>query len=102
MADEAGAWKEMRKYNKRDVVATEKVYLRMRPWIDAHPNLGVGSSAEKPVCPRCGSKQVQLSGTRTTQAGRYPRFQCVSCGGWSKGKTMLMPLAERRRLLVPA
>jgi hypothetical protein len=101
LLDDPLAWKEMKKYNKRDVAATWEVYKRLRPWINNHPNLAVFIDADKPVCPKCGGKKFQSNGYRVTQATRYERLQCENCGGWSRGKKMLTNLDKRRRMLVP-
>lgn len=101
LLDNKAAWREMKKYNVQDVIATEKVYLKLRPWIDNHPNVGAYDPSKDPVCPKCGSGNLQREGTRVLQQGRYPRFQCGDCGGWSRGKEMLMPLNVRRSQLVP-
>jgi hypothetical protein len=103
LQDNAAAWREMRRYNVRDVIATEKVYLKLRPWIDNHPNVGAYDPSEKPLCPKCGSDHLIRQGSRVTtlQQGRYPRYQCQNCGGWSRGKEMLLPLSKRRSMLVP-
>lgn len=87
LKDNKAAWAEMRRYNIRDVTATEKLYLKMRPWIVNHPKLGVyfkDTGVHK--CPNCGSGNTQRRGVAVTQAFKYPRFQCQSCGTWSKGK----------------
>lgn len=103
LLDNPAAWSEMEKYNKRDVRATEKVYLKLRPWIDNHPNIGVFTEAEKPLCPKCGSDKVIRQGQRFSikQQGIYNRYTCAACGGWSRGKVMQLPLGKRRSLLVP-
>jgi rRNA maturation protein Nop10 len=98
LADNPAAWAEMKKYNCRDVVATEKVYLKQLPWITGHPN--VGAYTEKPHCPKCGSRTLQARGTQVTQQGRYQRFQCNTCGGWSRGKKTKLSGAAREALLV--
>ncbi len=94
------AWNEMKKYNIQDVVATEKLYLKMRPWIEGHPNLATYSSTETgEECPKCGSASVQRRGTATTQTGSYPRFHCQACGGWCRGrKTTIAPTRNRQLL----
>jgi predicted RNA-binding Zn-ribbon protein involved in translation (DUF1610 family) len=91
----------MKKYNCQDVVSTLKLYLRLRPWIEGHPNLGVYDASDKPLCPKCGSEHLQRRGVARKQQGMYARFQCTSCGGWSRGKMMELPLKKRRNLLVP-
>lgn len=98
LADNPKAWDEMRKYNCIDVKSTEKVYKRQLPWIAGHPN--VGTYTNKPHCPKCGSHKVQSRGEQVTQAGVYQRFQCVTCGGWSRSKKNRLTTAERTALLV--
>jgi hypothetical protein len=93
-----GAWKEMQKYNKQDVKATEDLYYKLRPWMKDHPNFGV-YTGEMHVCPNCGSANVQARGTEKTQASQYTRYHCQNCGKWSRGKKMLSPLAERKARL---
>lgn len=104
LKDNPAAWAEMKKYNIQDVRTTEKVYLKLRPWIEQHPNLGVYDDNERPICPKCGSDRVIKSGGRRVsikQQGVYTRYVCQNCGGWARGKVMQLPLGKRRSLLVP-
>lgn len=102
MRDDPAAWREMRRYNRRDVIATELLYLKLRPWISNHPNLGVYETSTKPVCPKCGSAETVSNGRRVTkQQGAYQRRVCLNCGGWSREKIMLLPLNKRRSMLAP-
>lgn len=102
LQDLPAAWREMKKYNKRDVIATEKLYKVLRPWIADHPNMGVYSNAEKPLCTKCGSAHVTKQDVRSNkQQGAYARYRCQSCGGYSRAKIMMLPLEKRRSLLVP-
>jgi hypothetical protein len=97
--DNPAAWLEMKKYNKRDVVATEKVYLKQRPWIVNHPNLSTYSETG-PTCPKCDSLDIIKQGFATTQAGKYQQFQCLNCGAWPRGKQLVAPLPIRKAKLV--
>lgn len=99
LADNPKAWKEMKKYNIQDVLGTEKLYLKLRAWIAQHPNLGSYSEGTLPLCPKCGSVSVQARGFAVTQHGKYQRYSCNDCGGWSRGKIMLHSLTKRRSLL---
>lgn len=74
-------WDRMVKYNKKDVVLLERLYLRLRPWVNTHPNLGLYGNA---ICPKCGSKSVQARGTYVTSTRRYQRYCCKDCGGWGR------------------
>jgi len=100
LKDNADAWKEMRKYNQRDVVATEKLYLTLRPWIVNHPNVGAYAEDEFPICPKCGCAELQRRGHSLTQNGKYQRFQCNGCGGWSRAKQTDFSVEKRKTLLV--
>jgi hypothetical protein len=94
------AWAAMRKYNPRDVVATEKLYLRLRPYIVGHPNVAAYGEDDGVIrCPKCGSTHVQARGYAYTQVGRYPRYQCQSCHGWSRGRYDTFDKEQRAALL---
>jgi hypothetical protein len=101
LKDNPKAWEEMKTYNQIDTVACEQLYLKLRPWITNHPNLGAYSDADgKPACPKCGSADIQKRGFSTTQNGKYQRFQCQGCGGWSRSKSTVLTVEERKVLLV--
>jgi predicted RNA-binding Zn-ribbon protein involved in translation (DUF1610 family) len=91
----------MKKYNIPDVVSTEELYLRLRPWIVGHPNLAVYNEAGEVVqCPKCGSHDIRREGEWHTQVNTYPRFQCHDCGGWSRGRYTTTSTERRKLLLV--
>lgn len=100
LAGNPKAWAEMKKYNIRDVVATEKLYLTLRPWMAGHPNIGAYSDAGTTMCTNCGSTELQARGTTVTQKGRYQRYHCQACGSWSRGKKNLFELDKRREQAV--
>lgn len=97
MADNPKAFKELKLYNIQDIVSLEKLYIRLLPWIQGHPNMGVYS--EVACCPNCGSKNVQRRGYAVLQQGKYHRIHCQDCGKWSREKQMLIPLNTRRAIL---
>lgn len=76
------SWHTMVKYCKQDVALLEKVYLKLRPYIRNHPNMNVYEN--KIGCPKCGSESVQSRGYYFTSTGKFQRFRCNDCGGWSK------------------
>jgi hypothetical protein len=100
MNDNPEAWEEMIRYCATDVLATEKVYIKQRPWIRSHPNIGAYVEDHEPRCTNCGSDDLQARGFAMTQQGRYARFHCQSCGGWCRGKTQKLPHEVRKNLLV--
>lgn len=89
MAGNADSWTLMEKYNKQDVVLTEKVYDKVRPWITNHPNIGAFDS-RLDACPNCGGQYLQRRGEAVTRDTRYQRYQCRDCGAWSRGKAAVM------------
>lgn len=80
------AWAEMKKYNIRDTVALEEVYLKLRAWNKQQPNAGVYLEKNKPVCSKCGHTKLQARGFSYTSIGKYQRYQCTKCGGWSRDR----------------
>lgn len=79
-------WAQLEAYNVEDVVITEKLYLKILPWIPNHPNMGL-FNGEQDVCPNCGGKHLEKRGLSFTAAGKYQRYQCKACGSWSRSKT---------------
>ena len=84
--DEQAANK-MRAYNKGDVVLTEKVYTRLLPHITNHPSYALSVDETIPTCNRCGSYNLVKRGYTFLTTGKYQRFVCAECGGWSRSVT---------------
>lgn len=79
------AIKTMVRYNKGDIILLEDVYNRLLPYMDKHPNrnLFIGEG-QKPVCPKCGSSDLTMQGTKiSTRLGTRQQYKCSACGGWS-------------------
>jgi hypothetical protein len=74
------AWREMGRYNKRDVELLEQVYNKIAAW---HPNPPTLISGDG--CPNCHSHQVQRRGWNVARKSRTPRMQCQGCGQWFAG-----------------
>jgi len=79
------SWKKMKAYNKQDVVLLEQVYLKLRPWIENHPNLNL-ITGSMGACPKCTSTNVIKRGFGYTKVSMYQKYQCLDCGGWSSGE----------------
>lgn len=99
LKDNPKAWAEMKRYNIIDTVATEELYLKLRPWIDMHPNVKIYSEMEEMGCPKCGSNNIQKRGKSYTQTGEYHRFQCTDCGGWARSRYTTNTTEKRKSLL---
>ena len=79
------AWKKMIKYNKHDVIITEKLYLKLRPWMDNHPNLALMDGKER-ACPTCSSPKVIKNGFAYSRVGVFQKWICKNCGAWSQSR----------------
>lgn len=100
MKNNPEAWAEMRVYNMQDVTTLEEVYNKMKPWMRRHPNLAVFEEDNEIMCPKCGSKHIQWRGYTTTNVGKYKKFQCQGCGGWSRTRYSEYPIDKKHALLV--
>jgi len=69
---------EMAEYNRHDVMGLEEVYLKLRPYIKNHPNLGVLMDMD--VCPNCGCEHLdETEATYFTSANQFPVYRCQGC-----------------------
>lgn len=78
-------------YCKQDVRVSEEAYIHLRPFDTMPVNLSVdpAASPENLICPKCGS-EGSLKKRGFTECGRYQRYRCNSCTGWSRGKENLL------------
>ena len=94
------AWAEMKKYNCIDVPATEELYLKLRPYMQGHPNVAAYYDDDHTRCPRCASVNVRpLDKPALTQTGQYTRYQCGDCGGFARSRYTQNSKAKRQSLL---
>lgn len=86
MAGDKKAWANMIKYNNNDVLITEKLYLRMRPYMPSHPNYNV-IVGRLEGCSYCPSTKLQARGWGYTRTAKYRRYQCLGkdCHAWNRG-----------------
>lgn len=82
MEGDETAWRKMRRYNIRDITLLEDLYNELRPWVVNHPSVAAFSGED--VCPRCGSDKLISRGFTFLRTGRYRRFVCKVCGGWTR------------------
>lgn len=87
LAGDDKAWSTMRRYNRRDVEITDKVYEQLKPWIPSHPHVGLYElDPETNRCGRCGSEDLGWRGFAVTSLSKFRRYQCKGCGGWGRAK----------------
>ena len=70
----------MYKYCGQDTAILEDLYLKLRPWIKSHPNMGLYYDNEELRCANCGSENLNIEGrSYYTPAGRYQVYRCRDC-----------------------
>lgn len=90
MGGDEKAWRKMIHYCRNDVTLLERIYDELLPWDAYHPNITLGQQKGL-LCPACGSNRVQQRGWTLLKSWRTQRFQCQSCGRWSKGSREKLP-----------
>jgi len=84
MAGDQRAWVLMEKYNRQDVALTERLYLKLLPWLIDQPHVGVMSGDSNGWrCPHCGSDKIRQHGKKVHAFVRsYQLYRCSKCQGW--------------------
>jgi len=94
------ALQRMEIYNKHDVVLLEEVYMKIRPWIHSHPNIGLYGESATPVCSNCGSEKLSKTDKfYYTPTGKYELYTC-ECGAYMRVRTSSLSKDKRQSLLV--
>lgn len=88
MNDDPRSWATMRRYNKQDVILTDKLYTKLLPWIKTHPHQGL-YGGDVDACPRCGGTDLIKRGYYTTRVSKFQTMQCKTCEGYHKGKEVI-------------
>ena len=84
MGGDPKAWAKMKKYNKADVELLERVYDKLLPWADNHPNLSL-ISGRPDACPKCGVEGQMIMRQKNRHYGvtRSNVYQCKACMAYS-------------------
>lgn len=99
LAGDGRAWKEMERYNRQDVIATEAVFERLAPW-GIGIDLNVYSEDTIVRC-QCGVSNLQKRGFLHTGTGKFQRYQCMQCGAWRSSKVNLLSPEKKKSLRMP-
>ena len=91
---------KMQLYCDNDVLELEQVYLKLRPYMTTHPNLGVYCLPGQACCPTCLSTKVNYRGYAMTKVNRYKRFQCQECGSWGRERYDTISKAKKKNITV--
>jgi hypothetical protein len=100
LAGNQEAWAELKRYNIHDVLSLEELYTKLAPWDTTNP---LGQFQDIPAC-SCGSKKFQKRGYHVTVTGKFQRYQCSSCGAWTRDRENLLTpeVRKKRRVGVPS
>jgi DNA polymerase elongation subunit (family B) len=83
MAGDKKSWDKMARYNKQDVALLERVYKKLLPWINNHPNIAQIMGKES-GCPKCGSLRLVKNGIKRNKTGEWTQYLCRGCGGYCR------------------
>ena len=98
-------WKTMEKYNKQDVRLLPRLYKKLLPWINDHPNHGLYKDIEdsegniKDACTNCGSTDIVRNGIEHLKTQSYQRFKCKSCHTPLRGRKTILLKDKRDTIL---
>jgi len=68
-------------YNRQDVQLLEEVYIKLRPWVKSHPNMGMYLDTDEKVCANCGGlKLTELTKPYRATVNIYQTYRCEACG----------------------
>lgn len=96
------AWAVMKRYNKKDLRETQKLYHKVLAWIRSHPNQNIYNDDGEAVCVNCGSKRVHRKAFAYTALGKYKRYRCADCGKWMRGRFTQLDADTKKTMLAPA
>lgn len=87
MNGDVSAWQDLAAYNVRDVQLLHDIFLKLRPWADALPDLNMYElESKEDQCPKCGSIETERRGHAYARTQVRQRWHCKSCGAWYSGK----------------
>jgi hypothetical protein len=98
LAGNIEAWKEMERYNKRDVLSLEELYTKLIPW-DNSVNFDLYHGTNSNRC-KCGSLELMKNGFYYTSVGKYQRYRCKKCGAESRDRENLFSEEKRASLKI--
>lgn len=79
---------KMSKYAAGDVVLTEKLYLRLLPWLPSNVNLPLLAGNDS-GCPNCGGRKLKSRGDSAfTALTEYALYECARCHSWIRSNVV--------------
>ena len=75
-------------YNRGDIIASEALFDRLRPYAKGIPHLGMWTDDEL-ACPSCGSTMTATGKTVHANVQKYEHLTCPNCGAHARGTARL-------------
>lgn len=88
------AWRLMNRYCCQDVDLLVPLHDVLKPWLPDTANIAI-IEGNREGCPKCGSTNLVKNGFHDTATRRYQRYQCRSCGGWTRSTRMVDSFPRR-------
>ncbi len=77
------AWEEMKRYNIKDTLSTEELYLRVKAWAPQSMPKVYPMTQSIDTCQTCGYiGKMKLGRDRIKPTGIYIQNSCPKCGSW--------------------
>lgn len=88
LAGDVKAQRLMERYCVQDVKLTERLYLRLLPWLPSGVNLPLIAGNDT-GCPVCGSPKLKSEGDSTfTALTEYALYSCQGCSAWVRSNVV--------------
>lgn len=82
MEGDPAARKMFERYNRGDVVLTDRLLSELKRHIPSYPSASlISGDTTDPEC-RCGARDFQRRGFYRTDTRKYQRYSCNKCGAW--------------------
>ena len=88
VAGDKDAQARIEDYNRGDIVASEALFDRLRPYARNIPHLGMWTDDEL-ACPSCGHTMTATGKTVHANVQRYEHLHCDNCGSHARGTARL-------------
>jgi len=86
MLGDKKALKKLNEHCYYDVLGLEWVFLNhLAHYTNKLPNFNLFVDVKHPVCPTCGSKELNKEGRSYTQTSVWQQYSCKNCRKWSRG-----------------
>jgi DNA polymerase III epsilon subunit-like protein len=99
MNGNSDALRDILLYCDTDVLATENLFYKIRPFIKKCPNIALFYDTNEMRCPNCGSQVLSDEGFYYTSQNKYKSMRC-ECGALSRVKQSEIDSSKRKTLLV--